>query len=97
MFNIKYIYELVDKISPSLDKINNSLKNTSFIQRQIDKIKKSTPITNTYRNFKSYFNDITNYINKTSIRVNLEKEIVTNTNKKSSLLFCRSRGVFLPL
>ena len=29
MFNIKYIYELVDKISPSLDKINNSLKNTS--------------------------------------------------------------------
>jgi hypothetical protein len=29
MFNIKYIYELVDKISPNLDKINNSLKNTS--------------------------------------------------------------------
>ena len=54
---------------------DNSLKNTSFIQRQIDKIKKSTPITNTYRNFKSYFNDITNYINKTSIRVNLEKVI----------------------
>jgi hypothetical protein len=73
MFNIKYVYELVDKISPSIDKINSNLQNAKSrigsTSRSIGKQMAllSVPTSLLFKKFVDSASDYNESINKVDV------------------------------